>query len=138
MKHSMKLRRVWALIGLGLAAALLSSCSSQEQFLFLLVSNTQAQTAVPAPPVNAPSDASLARLAKCESGGNPKAVSRSHRYFGLYQFDQRTWNGVANSVMPGYAGVSPADAPPEVQSALARALHAARGRNPWPVCGRRM
>ena len=137
MKHSMTLRRVWAVIGLGLAAALLSSCSSQEQFLFLLVSNSQAQ-AVPAPADNAPSDASLARLAKCESGGNPKAVSRSHRYFGLYQFDQRTWNGVANSVMPSYVGVSPADAPPEVQSALARALHAARGRSPWPVCGRRM
>ena len=53
---------------------------------------------------------------------------------GLYQFDQRTWNGVARSVLPEFVGVSPAVAPAEVQNAMARALYAARGRSPWPVC----
>jgi hypothetical protein len=129
---------VCALIGFGLTAVLFTSCSSEETFLFFLVTNARKQAATPVAPPGSPSDASLARLARCESGGNPRAVSRSGRYFGLYQFDQHTWNGVASSVMPDYVGVSPAAAPPEVQTALARALHSARGRSPWPVCGRRM
>ena len=84
------------------------------------------------------SDEQLARLAKCESGNNPAAVSRSGKYRGLYQFDQRTWNGVAQSVLPEYVGVSPAMSPARVQDAMARALYAARGRSPWPVCGSRL
>lgn len=84
------------------------------------------------------SDAQLARLAKCESGGNPAARSSNGKYLGLYQFNQGTWNSTARSVLPEYVGVSPAAAPVEVQNAMARALYAARGRSPWPVCGRRM
>ena len=84
------------------------------------------------------SDEQLARLARCESGGNPRAVSASGKYHGLYQFDQRTWNGIASSVAPEYVGTRPSAAPPEVQNAMARGLHAQRGRSPWPVCGRRM
>ena len=83
-------------------------------------------------------DAQLARLAKCESGGNPTIVSRSGRYHGLYQFSQSTWNGVASAVLPDYVGVSPSVAPAHVQDAMARALFAARGRAPWPHCGRRL
>ncbi len=84
------------------------------------------------------SDAQLARLANCESSGNPRAVSKSGTYHGLYQFNQRTWNGVASAVLPSYVGVKPSQAPPYVQDAMARALYKARGRSPWPVCGRRI
>mgnify|MGYP001234680175 FL=1 len=87
---------------------------------------------------NALDAAQLARLAKCESGGNPAARSKSGKYRGLYQFDQRTWNGVASSVLPSYVGVSPDAAPSYVQDAMARALFDARGRAPWPVCGKRI
>lgn len=83
-------------------------------------------------------DAQLARLAKCESGGNPTIVSKSGSYHGLYQFDQRTWNGVAKRVAPEWSGVRPSAAPAEVQHAMARTLYADRGRSPWPVCGRRI
>lgn len=84
------------------------------------------------------SDAQLARLAACESGGNPSARSSNGKYHGLYQFNQGTWNGVARSVLPEYVNVRPSAAPAEVQDAMARALYAARGRSPWPVCGRRI
>ncbi|HNI34592.1 MAG TPA: transglycosylase family protein [Microthrixaceae bacterium] len=84
------------------------------------------------------SDEQLARLANCESGGNPQARSSSGTYHGLYQFNQSTWNGVARSVLPEYVGTAPSAAPREVQDAMARALYNARGRSPWPVCGRRL
>ena len=87
---------------------------------------------------NSLSDAQLARLAKCESGGNPTARSKSGTYTGLYQFDRRTWNSVAKRHLPEYVGVLPGNAPPEIQDAMARALHSERGRSPWPVCGRRL
>lgn len=83
-------------------------------------------------------DAQLARLAKCESGGNPRARSSSGRYTGLYQFDRSTWNGVARRIAPEYIGVLPGDAPPYVQHAMARRLYKERGRRPWPICGRRI
>jgi hypothetical protein len=42
---------------------------------------------------NAPSADGLnwGALAQCESGGNPRAVNPSGRYFGLYQFSLPTW-----------------------------------------------
>ena len=90
------------------------------------------------PPPSGPPDAAFVRLARCESGGNPRAVSASGRYHGLYQFDVRTWNGVARRVDPVWVGVAPSAAPAAVQTAMARQLHRERGRQPWPVCGRRM
>src|SRR4051812_15824358 len=33
----------------------------------------------------------LKKIAQCESGGNPRAISRSGRYCGKFQFDQATW-----------------------------------------------
>src|SRR3954447_1955950 len=35
--------------------------------------------------------ATLARIAQCESGGNPAAVSSGGRYRGKYQFSRATW-----------------------------------------------
>jgi hypothetical protein len=68
-------------------------------------------------------------LARCESGGNPRAVSASGRHRGLYQFDLRTWHGV------GGRG-DPIDASAAEQTYRAHLLYLDRGRAPWPVCGR--
>ena len=70
----------------------------------------------------------LERIAQCESGGNPRAVSASGQYRGKYQFDQSTWEA--------YGGTGdPAAAPEAEQDRVAAALYAARGPAPWPVCG---
>ncbi|MGE0027346.1 MAG: transglycosylase family protein [Thermoleophilia bacterium] len=74
--------------------------------------------------------AHLERIAQCESGGNPRAVSASGQYRGKYQFDQSTWE--AN----GGTG-DPAAAPEAEQDRVAATLYAARGPAPWPVCGYR-
>ena len=131
--------RTKTLIALALVAVL-TGCTAEEQIFMTALVNRP--IAVPqAELVRIPAtltDDQLARLARCESGGNPRAMSRSRKYFGLYQFDQRTWNGIAQTVAPEYVGVNPADAAPEFQTMMARGLHAQRGRSPWPVCGRRM
>lgn len=70
-------------------------------------------------------------LAKCESGDNPRAVSPSGRYRGLFQFNLRTWRGV------GGLG-DPAKASRSEQLRRAHLLFERRGRQPWPVCGSRL
>jgi hypothetical protein len=72
-----------------------------------------------------------AGLARCESGGNPRAVSGGGTYRGLYQFDFGTWRSVGGSGDP--AAASPAE-----QTARAYALYQRSGRGPWPVCGRNL
>jgi peptidoglycan hydrolase-like protein with peptidoglycan-binding domain len=74
------------------------------------------------------SAATLARIASCESGGNPGAVSSSGQYRGKYQFSRTTWRAL------GGKG-DPAKAPESVQDAMAAKLLAQRGTSPWPVCG---
>jgi peptidoglycan hydrolase-like protein with peptidoglycan-binding domain len=70
----------------------------------------------------------LAKIAACESSGNPTAVSASGRYRGKYQFSRQTWRE--------YGGTGdPAAAPEAEQDRIAAALYAARGTQPWPVCG---
>jgi hypothetical protein len=71
----------------------------------------------------------LARIAQCESGGDPTAVSADGTYRGKYQFDRRTWQEMGGSG-------DPADAPEAEQDRIAAALLAARGTAPWPVCGK--
>jgi peptidoglycan hydrolase-like protein with peptidoglycan-binding domain len=78
--------------------------------------------------VSAPS-ATLARIAQCESGGNPAAVSADGHYRGKYQFTRATWRAM------GGTG-DPAAAPESEQDARAAALLAAQGTAPWPVCGK--
>jgi resuscitation-promoting factor RpfB len=68
-------------------------------------------------------------LARCESGGNPRAVSSNGMYRGLYQFSMGTWHGV------GGVG-DPIDASPSEQTYRAKLLYQRSGRSPWPVCGR--
>jgi uncharacterized protein YabE (DUF348 family) len=68
-------------------------------------------------------------LARCESGGNPRAVSSSGTYRGLYQFSMGTWHGVGGSG-------DPIDASPSEQTYRAKILYSRSGRSPWPVCGK--
>jgi peptidoglycan hydrolase CwlO-like protein len=84
----------------------------------------EAATSTPAPSVAA----ALERIAQCESGGNPRAVSSNGLYFGKYQFSLGTWQGV------GGQG-NPAEAPEEEQDQRAAMLYAQSGPAPWPVCG---
>jgi peptidoglycan hydrolase-like protein with peptidoglycan-binding domain len=70
----------------------------------------------------------LAKIAACESGGNPAAISRDGRYRGKYQFTRATWRSL------GGTG-DPAKAAEATQDSLAAKLYALRGRAPWPVCG---
>jgi peptidoglycan hydrolase-like protein with peptidoglycan-binding domain len=72
--------------------------------------------------------ATLAKIAQCESGGNPTAVSSTGRYRGKYQFSRATWRDLGGSG-------DPAAAPESVQDAMAAKLYAQRGAQPWPVCG---
>lgn len=71
------------------------------------------------------------RLSHCESSGNPKAVSRDRRYYGLFQFSLETWHFL------GYEG-NPVDASPATQLEAARRLQKMRGWDQWPRCARRL
>jgi uncharacterized protein YabE (DUF348 family) len=67
-----------------------------------------------------------AALAKCESGGNPRAVNPAG-YYGLYQFSLSTWRSVGGSG-------NPVDASPDEQTARAQTLYARSGAGQWG-CG---
>ena len=69
----------------------------------------------------------LRRIAQCESGGNPRAVSADGRYRGKYQFDLPTWRSLGGSG-------DPAQAPESVQDRLAVKLYRQRGTAPWGNC----
>jgi peptidoglycan hydrolase-like protein with peptidoglycan-binding domain len=70
----------------------------------------------------------LARIAQCESGGNPSAISPGGRYRGKYQFSRATWRAL------GGTG-DPAQASEATQDRMALALYRQAGTSPWPVCG---
>ena len=72
--------------------------------------------------------AALAKIAQCESGGDPTAVSASGVYRGKYQFSRETWRDMGGSGDP--AAASEAE-----QDRMAAKLYAQRGSAPWPVCG---
>jgi hypothetical protein len=71
--------------------------------------------------------AALVRIAECESGGNPRAVSRDGRYRGKFQFDMATWRSL------GGKG-DPAKASEATQDRLALKLYRQRGTAPWANC----
>ena len=70
----------------------------------------------------------LRRIAKCESGGNPRAVSPDGRYRGKWQFTRSTWRRL------GGKG-DPAKASERTQDRLALKLYRREGVKPWPACG---
>jgi hypothetical protein len=69
----------------------------------------------------------LKRIAQCESGGNPRAVSRDGRYRGKFQFDMATWRSLGGKGDPAKAAES-------VQDRLALKLYRQRGTAPWANC----
>ena len=69
----------------------------------------------------------LRRIAECESGGNPRAVSGGGHYRGKYQFTLSTWRKL------GGEG-DPVDAPESTQDRLALKLYRRAGTAPWPTC----
>jgi hypothetical protein len=70
----------------------------------------------------------LAKIARCESGGDPRVISADGRYRGKYQFTRATWRAMGGSG-------DPAAAPEAEQDQRAAALLAAQGTAPWPACG---
>jgi Transglycosylase-like domain/Putative peptidoglycan binding domain len=76
----------------------------------------------------ASASATLERIAQCESGGDPTAVSADGVYRGKYQFDRATWERL------GGTG-DPAQASEAEQDRLAAKLLAQSGTSPWPNCG---
>jgi Transglycosylase-like domain len=93
-----------------------------------------AATSVRAPAPSRSSDrvASLnwRALARCESGGNPRAVNPAG-YYGLYQFTRSTWRSVGGSGLPSRASAGE-------QTRRAQILYRRAGSGPWPVCGRKL
>jgi peptidoglycan hydrolase-like protein with peptidoglycan-binding domain len=73
----------------------------------------------------------LARIAACESGGNPAAISPGGRYRGKYQFSRATWRAM------GGKG-DPAKAPEAEQDRRAKRLYRLQGPRPWPACARKL
>ena len=72
-------------------------------------------------------DPVLRRIAACESGGDPSAVSAGGRYRGKYQFSRATWQAM------GATG-DPAQASEAEQDRVAAKLLARAGTTPWPNC----
>ena len=73
----------------------------------------------------------LVRIAECESGGNPRALSPDGRYRGKFQFTRGTWKDY------GGRGDDPAQASERHQDRIALRLYRARGTAPWPSCSKR-
>jgi peptidoglycan hydrolase-like protein with peptidoglycan-binding domain len=82
-----------------------------------------AETSAP----DAATSATLERIAQCESGGDPTALSADGQYRGKYQFDRATWERL------GGTG-DPAKAAEAEQDRIAAKLLAQSGTSPWPVC----
>jgi hypothetical protein len=72
--------------------------------------------------------AALKRIAECESGSNPRAVSPGGRYRGKYQFSVETWQNL------GGKG-DPIEASEATQDRIALKLYRRSGSAPWPSCG---
>jgi peptidoglycan hydrolase-like protein with peptidoglycan-binding domain len=68
-----------------------------------------------------------AALARCESGGNPRAVNPAG-YYGLYQFSPGTWRSVGGSGLPSRASSAE-------QTHRASILYGRTGARSWPSCG---
>ena len=90
---------------------------------------TSASTTSTAAPGAASTDPSglLQKIAQCESGGSPTAVSSTGQYRGKYQFDRETWRAV------GGTG-DPAEASEAEQDRRAATLLAQQGPSAWPSC----
>lgn len=71
-----------------------------------------------------------ARLAQCESGGNP-ATNTGNGFYGMYQFTLSTWQSVGGSGLPSNASAAE-------QTKRAQMLQARSGWGQWPACARKL
>jgi peptidoglycan hydrolase-like protein with peptidoglycan-binding domain len=71
--------------------------------------------------------AALARIAQCESGGDP-TTNTGNGYYGKYQFTLATWHRMGGTGNPARASEAE-------QDRIAARLYAQEGAAPWPVCG---
>ena len=78
------------------------------------------------PPRRGDASATLQKIAQCESGGDPTAVSADGAYRGKYQFDRATWQQLGGSGDPAAAPESEQDQPRRPSTASAAP--------PWPNC----
>ena len=72
-------------------------------------------------------DPVLQRIAACESGGDPTAVSAGGQYRGKYQFSRETWRYMGGKGDPARASEAE-------QDRRAAKLLAQAGTSPWPNC----
>ena len=91
----------------------------------------RAASQAPAPSGSGPTDAQLAALRQCESGGNYQA-NTGNGYYGAYQFLPSTWRSMGT----GYD--MPHHAPPAVQDDAARRLIIRSGWGQFPACSRKI
>lgn len=85
---------------------------------------------------SAPTSSYLECVKARESGGNYGIYNQSGSgAAGAYQFMPQTWNNTAaNAGRPDLVGMSPADASPADQDAMAQHLLAWQGTAPWGSC----
>lgn len=69
----------------------------------------------------------LEKIADCESGGDPTAVSKGGQYRGKYQFDRPTWRGLGGTGDPARASEAE-------QDRRAAILLQRSGSAAWPNC----
>jgi uncharacterized protein YabE (DUF348 family) len=108
---------------------LVSSSIKDKPVTQVVQVGTKAKPAAPSSGGGTPSGGGLnwAALAKCESGGNPRAVNPAG-YYGLYQFSLSTW------AAQGGSG-NPTDASASEQTKRAQILYGKTGASSWPSCG---
>jgi hypothetical protein len=72
-------------------------------------------------------DPALEKIAACESGGDPTAISPDGRYRGKYQFSMQTWSEMGGTGDPARASEAE-------QDRMAAKLMRAAGPGSWPSC----
>lgn len=70
------------------------------------------------------------KTARCESGGNPKAIGGGGLYRGAFQFMRSTWK-----TSPKSPGGDPINYTYKTQAVVAVKLKMRDGAGHWPVCG---
>ena len=118
------------LVAFVLALVSITTACTPEEIIFFLEATEPTRDVL--------TDDELLRLRMCESTDNYQATNPSGKYRGAYQFDQPTWDGVAERHFPWLVGLDPVVVEPWWQDAMTRALWSERGRQPWPKCGLRV
>jgi transglycosylase-like protein len=116
------------------AAAVVAAQRAATNVSVPRTTSTSTTASTPTPPAG--SDPALNPFLQCvvqaESGGNYQAVSPDGQYMGAFQFSQATWNTAAQAAgRPDLVGVPPNLASKADQDAVAVALYALDGQQPW-------